>query len=84
MWDGILSAFRTTLNHVIDAWNALQFTLPSVNIGPIHAGGETIGVPQVPHLGTGRTHYGRTGLIYAHAGEAITPAPRTWAGRRPP
>jgi hypothetical protein len=74
MWSGMESAFKTTLNHIIDAWNSLQFTLPSVNIGPIHAGGETIGVPQVPHLAQGGL-ITQSGLIFAHAGEAITPMP---------
>ena len=74
MWDSIGAAFRTTLNHVIDLWNSLQFTLPSVNIGPVHAGGETIGVPTVPHLAQGGL-ITQSGLVYAHAGEAISPIP---------
>ena len=74
MWDSIGAAFRTTLNHIIDLWNSLQFTLPTVNVGPVHLGGETIGVPNVPHLAQGGL-VTSDGLIYAHAGEAITPMP---------
>jgi hypothetical protein len=81
MWAPISGAFRGELNDIIDLWNSLKFTLPSVNVGPVHLGGETIGVPQVPHLAQGGL-ITADGLIYAHAGEAITPAPE--AGRRAP
>ena len=73
MWNGILNAFRGMVNGIIDIWNGLHFTLPKINEGPIHIGGETIGVPRIPHLAQGGLITG-TGLIYAHAGEAITPA----------
>ena len=74
MWDGIASAFKSALNHVIDLWNSLQFTLPKVDIGPVHLGGETVGVPHVPHLAQGGL-ITQSGLIFAHAGEAISPIP---------
>jgi Arc/MetJ-type ribon-helix-helix transcriptional regulator len=74
MWDGILNAFRAVLNGVIDLWNRMHFTLPKIDVGPIHAGGETIGVPQIPHLAEGGLMTG-SGLVYAHAGEVISPAP---------
>lgn len=73
MWDSIGAAFRAMVNGIIDIWNGLHFTLPKINEGPIHIGGETIGVPRIPHLAQGGLITG-TGLIYAHAGEAITPA----------
>ena len=75
MWNGILDAFRTVINGVIDLWNRLHFTLPHIDLGPLGTiGGGTIGVPQIPHLAQGGL-ITRTGLVYAHAGEAITPAP---------
>ena len=74
MWDGIFTAFRAVLNRVIDLWNKLGFQTPAINIGPIHTPSERIGVPQIPHLAQGGL-ITQTGLIYAHAGEAITPAP---------
>jgi predicted PurR-regulated permease PerM len=72
MWDGITAAFRGAVNALIDIWNGLHFTLPAINFGPIHLGGETIGVPSIPHLAQGGLITG-SGLVYAHAGEAITP-----------
>jgi len=78
MWDGIANAFVDVINFIIHTWNSLQFTLPAIH-GPfgISFGGETIGVPtiaDVPHLAQGGL-ITRDGLVYAHAGEAITPAP---------
>lgn len=74
MWNGILSAFRGMVNGIIDIWNGLHFTLPKIDAGPIHIGGETIGVPRIPHLAQGGLITG-DGLVYAHAGEVISPAP---------
>jgi hypothetical protein len=74
MWDSIVGAFRTVLNAIIDLWNQLHFTLPKVDILGVHIGGETIGVPHIPHLAQGGL-ITQSGLVYAHAGEAITPAP---------
>jgi hypothetical protein len=72
IWGGIVDAFKAVINAVIDIWNKLHFTLPKVSILGVHIGGETIGVPQIPHLAQGGL-ITSDGLIYAHAGEAITP-----------
>ena len=74
LFDGIKAAFRGAINGVIDLWNQLHFKLPDINFGPIHLTGPDIGVPNIPHLAQGGL-ITSTGLIYAHAGEAITPAP---------
>jgi hypothetical protein len=76
VWGGIETAFKATLNAVIDLWNALHFTLPKIDVLGVHIGGETIGVPTIPHLAQGGL-ITQTGLVYAHAGEAITPAGKT-------
>ena len=81
MWNGITKAFKASMNAVIDAWNGLSFTLPTIDIGPVHLGGETLSVPHIPHLAQGGL-ITQTGLIYAHAGEANPPAPAV--GRLPP
>jgi hypothetical protein len=80
MWGGILDGFRAVINGVIDLWNRLHFTLPSINLGPLgKIGGGTVGVPQIPHLAQGGLMTA-DGLVYAHAGEVITPAPPKAAG----
>lgn len=75
VWGGIETAFKDVLNAVIDLWNDLHFTLPKIDLGPLgKIGGGDIGVPHIPHLAQGGL-VTQTGLIYAHAGEAITPMP---------
>ena len=77
MWDGIANAFVDMINFIIHAWNGLQFKIPSVGFGPFHTPSFTLGlpnIPDVPHLAQGGL-ITSTGLVYAHAGEAITPAP---------
>ncbi len=79
MFDGLWHAFRDAVNHMIDLWNKLHLTLPKIHVGlgplgSINVGGETFRVPQLPHLAQGGL-ITETGLVYAHAGEAITPAP---------
>jgi hypothetical protein len=79
MWHGITDAFKDALNALIDLWNDLHFTLPSIDFGPIHLGGETIGVPHIPHLAQGGL-ITQSGLVFAHAGEAISPVPHNTFG----
>ena len=74
MWNGIETAFKSALNGAIDGWNSLKFTTPSVDILGVHTPSVTIGVPQIPHLAQGGL-ITSTGIVYAHAGEVISPAP---------
>jgi tape measure domain-containing protein len=53
MWDGIKNAFRSALNWIIRAWNSLHFRIPGFHAGPVHFGGENLGVPHVPLLARG-------------------------------
>lgn len=56
MWDGITDAFKAAINFIISIWddlsNLTSFTLPSISLGPFHAGGEHIGplVPSIPEF----------------------------------
>jgi hypothetical protein len=77
IWGVIPDAFKWVINKLIDIWNDLHFTLPKVSFLGMSIGGETIGVPHIPHLAQGGL-ITKTGLIYAHAGEAITPANQTF------
>lgn len=52
-WDSIKQGFRGALNWVIDHWNGLEFKVPSFHIGPVHYGGGTVGVPDIPRLHSG-------------------------------
>jgi hypothetical protein len=84
MFDSVWEAFRNVVNRIIDGWNSLHFGIPSIDthipgIGKI--GGESVGTPHIPRLAQGGL-ITADGLIYAHAGEAITPAPDV--GRKGP
>jgi hypothetical protein len=74
MWDGIGSAFKGAINEVIRAWNSLKFTTPHVKVFGVDTPSVTIGVPQIPTLAQGGLMTS-DGLVYAHAGEVISPAP---------
>ena len=73
MFHGMWEAFRSMVNGIIDLWNQLHFTLPKINEGPIHIGGETIGVPRIPHLAQGGL-ITQSGIAMVHQGETVTPA----------
>lgn len=80
MWDGIAGAFRAVINQVIDIWNGLHFTLPSVDFLGVHVGGGTIGVPHIGHLHTGGIVPGAPGqdvLAVLQAGEGVFSARQT-------
>lgn len=76
MWNGIRDAFRSALNWIIDRWNGLSFTLPSVTLLGQTFGGQTLSTPNIPRFARGGTVPGR-GPQWAivHGGEEIrTPA----------
>jgi hypothetical protein len=79
MWNSIGGAFKAVINGIIDGWNALHFKTPSVDILGFHTPSVDIGMPTIPHLAQGGL-ITQSGLVYAHAGEAITPAPAGLGG----
>jgi phage-related protein len=77
MWDGIKDAFRSAVNWLIDRWNGLSFTLPSVTILGQTFGGGTLSTPNIPRLHQGGTVPGVPGsetLALLQAGERVLPA----------
>lgn len=53
MWDGIKEAFRGAVDWIIRGWNGIEFKIPGFGIGPVHFGGFTLGLPDIPELATG-------------------------------
>ncbi len=54
IFDGVKDAFRDAINFIIDKWNDLSFSVPSVDLGPLGSyGGQTISTPNIPRLATG-------------------------------
>jgi TP901 family phage tail tape measure protein len=80
MWDGITDAFRSAMNVIIRGWNALEFKIPGFSVGPVHFGGFTLGVPNIPLLADGGLVSARPGgtlALLAEAGhdEVVAPLP---------
>lgn len=77
MWDFIKEAFRSAIDWIISAWNSLEFKIPGFHAGPVHFGGFTLGVPDIPMLAHGGVVTRPTMLIAGEAGpEAIIPLGR--------
>jgi hypothetical protein len=81
----VKAAVREALNFLIRGWNSLQFKIPGFKAGPVHFGGVTLGVPQLPMLATGgvivRTGAALVGergpeLVELPAGAAVRPLER--------
>lgn len=53
MWNGIKDAFRSAINWVIDRWNNLSFTLPSISVLGQTFGGFTLSTPNIPRMHQG-------------------------------
>ena len=74
-----LGAAKSTYNAFARTWNAIQVTMPGVDThipGVGKVGGFTLGLPDLPILKMAQGGLmTRSGIIYAHAGEAIIPAP---------
>jgi hypothetical protein len=82
MWHGITDAFRAAINGLIDIWNALHFKIGGWHIGPVTVPTVSVGMPTIPHLAQGGLMTS-SGLVFAHAGEVITPAPAAAAAAQP-
>lgn len=53
LWDGLKSSFKSAMNWVIDRWNGLSFTLPSINFMGTQIGGGSFGTPNIPRFAQG-------------------------------
>lgn len=73
LFDGIKNAFKNAINFVIDGWNRLSFTLPSINTPFGKIGGTTLSTPNIGRLATGGwAQPGRTYLTGENGPELIT------------
>lgn len=76
MWDGLWGSFKSVINAIIGAWNGLRFTVPRVDVGPVHFGGFSLGTPNIPYLHSGGIVPGARGsdvLTMLQAGERVIP-----------
>ena len=62
IFDGVKDAFRDAINWVIDRWNNLSFSVPTVDLGPLgEFGGQEFNTPNIPRLHSGGIVPGRPG-----------------------
>jgi hypothetical protein len=79
LFDGLKSAFRSAINFIIDKWNALSFSLPSVNTPFGTIGGTTLSTPNLPRLATGGwAQPGRTYLTGEQGPELLSVGRRAY------
>ena len=77
MWNGLVSGFKSAINTIIGWWNGLHFSVPRIDIGPIHAGGGTIDFPNVPYLAKGGiVSHPTLAMIGERGPEAVVPLGR--------
>lgn len=73
MWDGIKNSFKSAINWIIDKWNNLSFSLPTVNTPFGSIGGFTLNTPNIGRLASGGwAQGGRTYLTGENGPELIT------------
>lgn len=53
IFDGVKDAFIGAINFIIDGWNGLSFSVPSIPTPFGDIGGFTVGTPDIPRLATG-------------------------------
>lgn len=92
IYENIVNTFRSAINFVIrgingviNAWNAITFTVPEVTVPFVGTfGGQTVGVRQlgtIPELAEGGIVYGPTLAMIGEAGpEAVVPLSRRGGG----
>jgi hypothetical protein len=80
-----INAAKSVYNAFARTWNAIQVTMPAIDThipGVGKVGGFTLGLPDLPILARGGL-LTRSGLVFAHAGEVISPAPARARGAGP-
>jgi phage-related protein len=76
IWDWIKDSFKGVINFVIDGWNRLQFTMPSIDThipGVGTVGGWSIGVPHIPRLAVGGQIVGDGLAVVGENGPELMP-----------
>lgn len=80
----VVDALKAPINAFISGWNNFQLTIPSIDwdnpipgLPDIHAGGQTIGFPDIPHLAAGGIVTGPMLALLGEGGrsEAVVPLP---------
>jgi phage-related protein len=68
--DAIINTFKSAINFIIRAWNAIEFKVPSMTLFGKTIGGFTVGLPDIPELADGGVIMPSPGGTLARIGEA--------------
>lgn len=74
MFDGIKDAFRSAINFIIEKWNSVSFSLPSVDTPFGSFGGFTLDTPNISKFHSGGVvpgRYGQEVVAILEAGETV-------------
>jgi multisubunit Na+/H+ antiporter MnhB subunit len=75
---GAVKGAKNLYNGFAREWNKVQVDIPGIDIGPIHIGGRTFGLPDLPILAKGGIVMGPTiALIGERGPEAVVPLGRS-------
>jgi phage-related protein len=73
-FNGLWNAFRGAVNRIVDGWNSLSFTTPSINVLGFKSPSFTFAMPRIPRLADGGIVTGPTLALVGEAGpEAVIP-----------
>ncbi len=73
LFSPLADGFRSAINSVIDGWNGLSFSIPSIDLGSLGSvGGFTVGTPNIPRLQEGGFTT-NSGLAMLHPREMVLP-----------
>lgn len=79
LFDGIKNSFKSAINWIIDKWNNLSFSLPSISTPFGKLGGATLSTPNIPRLAAGGwMQPGRTYLTGERGPELISSGRRSF------
>jgi hypothetical protein len=76
MFDGIWRAFRDAINHIVDGWNGLSFSVGGGSFLGVSVPGFSLDTPNLPHLAKGG-FVEESGMAVIHKGETVVPAQAT-------
>lgn len=71
IFNGVKEGFRIGMNWIIDKWNSLEFSIPSITVFGQTIGGQSFGTPNIDRFATGGISSGRPAVMNEAGAEAV-------------
>lgn len=71
IFNGVKEGFRRGINWVIEKWNSLEFSLPSISVFGTEIGGQSFGTPNIDYFASGGISSGRPAVMNERGPEAV-------------